>query len=54
MNPVLQWLNMGGYATYVWPAYGLVFGILILLAIRVKFDASRKRKQLQQWFKRQK
>ena len=23
-------LHMGGYAAYVWPSYGLTFGIIIL------------------------
>jgi heme exporter protein CcmD len=30
MAPFLTFLKMGGYAAYVWPAYGLVFGVLVL------------------------
>jgi len=28
MNPVAQWLAMGGYAAFVWPAYGLTLVVL--------------------------
>ncbi|MCK5546698.1 MAG: heme exporter protein CcmD [Rhodospirillaceae bacterium] len=27
-----EFLEMGGYAAFVWPAYGLSFGLLALLA----------------------
>lgn len=27
-----EFLEMGGYAAFVWPAYGLSFGVLALLA----------------------
>jgi heme exporter protein CcmD len=30
MNTFLKMLHMGGYARYVWPAYGLVIFILAL------------------------
>lgn len=26
-----EFLDMGGYATFVWPAYGLTLGVLLLL-----------------------
>ena len=25
-----EFLNMGGYAAYVWPSYGLTLGVIIL------------------------
>lgn len=28
MDSLLNFLNMGGYAIYVWSAYGIVLGIL--------------------------
>jgi len=34
--------QMGGYAAYVWPAYGIVMGVLIFHG----FVASRQLKQL--------
>ena len=27
-----EFLEMGGYAAFIWPAYGLTFGMLALLA----------------------
>jgi heme exporter protein D len=30
MSSFLNWLDMGGYGVYLWPAYGLVFGLLAL------------------------
>jgi heme exporter protein D len=30
MDKILQWLTMGGYGIYVWPAYALVAGTLAL------------------------
>ncbi len=27
-----EFLEMGGYAAFIWPAYGLSFGVLALLA----------------------
>ena len=27
-----EFLEMGGYAAFVWPAYGLSFGVLLLVA----------------------
>ncbi len=24
-----EWLDMGGYAAYVWPVYGIAFAVLI-------------------------
>jgi len=29
MNALMSWFEMHGYAMYIWPAYGLVFGVLI-------------------------
>ena len=51
MNELIHWLNMGGYAAYVWSAYGfagmVVFGHIIVLLRQKK----RTRLKLQQWFK---
>lgn len=53
MNQLLQWLAMGGYAIYVWPAYGLVFVVMIMYLFGIKWQAKRARKLLQLWIKRQ-
>ena len=30
MNGLMEYLDMGGYARYVWPAYILVIGAIVL------------------------
>jgi heme exporter protein D len=42
---------MGGYALYVWPAYGLALGLLVMNFIMVKQQKMSIRRKLQQWFK---
>lgn len=44
--------DMGGYAMYVWPAYGLVFMVLISNLVALRRQRLRTFKKLQQWFKR--
>lgn len=34
MDSLLNWLKMGTYAVYVWPAYGLVFCLLAIQLLR--------------------
>lgn len=53
MNQFIQGLAMGGYGHYVWPAYGLAVGILILHLWAVKWQRRNTIKQLQRWFKRE-
>ena len=46
-----HWLAMGGYAAYVWPAYGLavvIIGGLALASILSSRAARRELQQLQQ------
>ncbi len=52
MNQLMQWLSMGGYSSYIWPAYGLVCGVLVINLLSIKWQRKRTRKILQQWFKR--
>jgi heme exporter protein D len=52
MNPFLEWLAMGGYSAYVWPAYGLVGFVLIMNLYGIKRQKIRTRQKLQRWFKR--
>jgi heme exporter protein CcmD len=51
MNFIIQTLNMGGYAAYVWPAYGLLFTVFTLTIVHAFWQRKRVRKVLQQWFK---
>lgn len=52
MNPFFEWLAMGGYSLYVWPAYGLVFAVLGMNLLGMKWKKMQTRQKLQQWFKR--
>lgn len=52
MDQFVNWLAMGGYSSYVWPAYALVFLVLILNVISIKKQKMKTHQKLQQWFKR--
>lgn len=52
MNQFLEWLAMGGYSIYVWPAYGLVCVVLVMNLLGIKIQKNRTRQKLQRWFKR--
>lgn len=51
MSQFTHWLSMGGYASYVWPAYGLVCLVLIMTLSGIKWQRAQVRKQLQRWLK---
>ena len=51
MHEMIQWFFMGGYACYVWTAYGLVSLLLILNGVSCVMQGKRIRKSLQTWFK---
>lgn len=53
MSQLMQWLSMGGYAFYIWPAYGFVFAVLAINILGIKWQTKRTHKLLQLWFKRQ-
>ncbi len=53
MNQFLQWLDMGGYSFYIWPAYGIVCVVLVMNLLGIKWQRTRTLRKLQQWFKRQ-
>ena len=53
MNQLMQWLAMGGYSMYIWPAYGIVSVVLVGNIVGIKWQQKRTRMQLQKWFKRQ-
>lgn len=52
MNPFFEWLAMGGYSSYVWPAYGIVCAVLAINFLVMKWKGKQTRQKLQQWFKR--
>ncbi len=51
MSILMQWLDMGKYASYVWSAYGLVFAVLLLNGLGCRWQKKRIQKSLQTWFK---
>jgi heme exporter protein D len=51
MNQFFEWLKMGGYSIYVWPAFGLVWIVLVMNLLGVKWKKKQTRQKLQQWFK---
>lgn len=52
MEIFLEWLAMGHYALYVWPAYGLVGVVLVMNFLGIYWKKKRTRQKLQQWYKR--
>jgi heme exporter protein D len=52
MNQLWEWLDMGGYSLYVWPAYGAVCVVLVMNLLGIKWQKTRTRQKLQRWFKR--
>lgn len=48
---VHQFLHMGGYAFYVWTAYGVVFGLLFANLFHACFKQKQIKQKLQQFFK---
>lgn len=52
MSQLSQWLAMGGYAIYVWPAYGLLCAVLALNLLDVRWQRVRTHKKLKRWFTR--
>ena len=52
MTQFLDWLAMGGYSHYVWPAYGFVFSVLGIKLLAILWQGRRTRHQLKMWLKR--
>jgi heme exporter protein CcmD len=53
MNPVLNWLMMGGYFSYIWSAYAVVGGVFFFTIIRLRLYKQKSHKKLHLWFKKQ-
>jgi heme exporter protein CcmD len=52
MNTWSQALHMGGYAAYVWSAYGFVCTTLVVALWGLRRQRSQIQKNLKQWFSR--
>jgi heme exporter protein D len=46
MDPLLRFLEMGGYAQYVWPAYGIAAAVLIGMIVASLAGYRRNRRDL--------
>ncbi len=51
MDTLLHWFQMGGYASYVWSAYGIVFFVFASHFFYVKQQKKRVLSQLKRWVK---
>lgn len=52
MNEFIQWLSMGGYALYIWPAFFIVTISLLLNTILVNKNKKNVLIKLNTWLKR--
>jgi heme exporter protein CcmD len=52
MPELTNWILMGGYASYVWSAYGLGVGLLLLNSLGCRLQKNKINKSLTHWFKR--
>lgn len=52
MRHFFDWLAMGGYSLYVWPAYGLVCFVLAMNFFAVKWKKKQTQRRLKQWLKK--
>ncbi len=46
MNGVAEFLHMGGYAQFVWPAYGIAFVVLLANLVSALSQARAVRRDL--------
>ena len=52
MHALMTWFDMGGYATYIWSAYGTVFIVLLANVLQTKAEQKRTWRSLQRWMER--
>ena len=49
MYALMTWFDMGGYAAYIWSAYGTVFMVLLANLLQTKEEQNRTWRMLQRW-----
>jgi heme exporter protein CcmD len=49
MYALMTWFDMGGYAAYIWSAYGTVFMVLLANLLQTKAEQKRTWRMLQRW-----
>ena len=52
MTQFINWLSMGNYSFYVWPAYGIVCVYLVMNILGIRRFRVKTEKKLTRWFKR--
>lgn len=52
LNEFFTWLEMGGYGSYVWTAYGCLFLVFIFHLMGIRLGKTRIWKKLEQESKR--
>jgi heme exporter protein D len=46
MDSIATFLQMGGYAVFVWPAYAVAAAVLIALLVQARRELARNRRTL--------
>ncbi len=49
IQALLAWFNMGGYAAYIWPAYGAVVAVLLTHVFQTRAAKKRTLRKLRRW-----
>lgn len=49
MHAFFTWLDMGGYAAYIWPAYGIVLLVLLAHVFKTREEHQRTLRMLRRW-----
>lgn len=49
MDKILDFLAMGGYATYVWPSYGLALLVLVWILVASLRQQRAARLEVRRW-----
>ncbi|MDF1683160.1 MAG: heme exporter protein CcmD [Legionellaceae bacterium] len=49
MHALLTWFDMGGYAAYIWPAYGAVMVVLMTHVFQTRAARKRTLRKLRSW-----
>lgn len=52
MSSFLEWINMGGYGIYIWPAYIIACIVMIINVLTVKIEKKAVSKNLDKWYKK--
>lgn len=51
ISSLLQWVSMGGYGIYIWPAYGLVLSVLVINLLSIRWQRKQAHRLIKRWMK---